>query len=43
MRSGPPRVVIFIEVDGCGADLPSGMRQNRRQVNESDTSAHNVS
>ena len=39
----PQRVVIFINVDGCGARSPSGIRQNRNHVNESDTSAHNVS
>jgi hypothetical protein len=43
MRSTPQRVVIFINVDGCGAASPSGMRQNRSHVSESDTSVHNVS
>ena len=43
MSSAPQRVVNFINVDGCGADPPIGMRQNRSHVSESDTSAHNVS
>jgi hypothetical protein len=37
------RVVIFINVVGCGTGRPSGIRQNRRQVNESATSAHSGS
>jgi hypothetical protein len=43
MSPGPQRVVIFINVDGCGTNSPIGIRQNRRQVNESDTSTHKVS
>ena len=38
----PQRVVIFINVVGCGTP-PSGIRQNRCQVIESVTSRHNVS
>jgi hypothetical protein len=41
--AGPQRVVIFISVVGCGTRAPSGIRQNRRQVNESATSAHSGS
>ncbi len=41
--SAPIRVVSFINVVGCGARSPSGIRQNRSHDNESDTSAHNVS
>jgi hypothetical protein len=43
INPGPQRVVIFINVDGCGTDSPIGIRQNRRQVNESATSTHKVS
>lgn len=39
----PHRVVIFISVERCGARSPSGIRQNRNQVSESDTSAHSDS
>jgi hypothetical protein len=39
----PQRVVSFINVVGCGTEPPSGMRQNRRHVIESDTSRHNDS
>ena len=39
----PQRVVSFINVVGCGTDPSSGIRQNRRQVIESDTSRHNDS
>ncbi len=37
------RVVIFISVFGCGTDSLKGMRQKRRQANESATSAQSVS
>jgi hypothetical protein len=41
--SSPQRPVSFISVVGCGT-LPSiGMRQNRRHVIESLTSAHRLS
>ena len=39
----PHRVVSFIRVVGCGTDPSSGIRQNRRQVIESLTSAHRLS
>jgi hypothetical protein len=39
----PQRVVIFINVVGCGTVPPSGIRQNRCHVIESVTSRHNVS
>jgi len=39
----PHRVVSFISVVGCGTDPSNGIRQNRRQVIESDTSRHRVS
>ena len=39
----PHRVVSFINVVGCGTAPSSGIRQNRRQVNESLTSRHNDS
>jgi len=39
----PHRVVSFINVVGCGTDPSSGIRQNRRQVIESDTSRHSDS
>ena len=32
----PHRVVSFINVVGCGTAPSNGIRQNRRQVNESD-------
>jgi len=43
ISSGRQRVVIFINVDGCGADPPIGIRANRSHDNESVTSAHSVS
>jgi hypothetical protein len=39
----PQRVVISINVVGCGTDPSSGIRQNRRQLIESDTSQHRLS
>ena len=39
----PHRVVSFINVVGCGTAPSSGIRQNRRQVIESDTSRHSDS
>jgi hypothetical protein len=39
----PQRVVIFINVVGCGTRVPNGIRQNRCQEIESDTSRHNDS
>ena len=39
----PQRVVSFTNVVACGTDPSSGIRQNRRQVIESDTSRHNDS
>jgi hypothetical protein len=39
----PQRVVSLISVVGCGTLPSSGMRQNRRQVIESLTSAHRLS
>jgi hypothetical protein len=39
----PHRVLSFINVVGCGTDPSKGIRQNRRQVIESDTSRHNDS
>ena len=39
----PQRVVIFINVVGCGTRPPSGIRQNRCQPIESVTSRHNDS
>ena len=39
----PHRVVIFINVVGCGAAPPNGIRQNRCQLIESVTSRHNGS
>ena len=41
--SSPQRVVIFINVVGCGTRIPNGIRQNRCQEIESDTSRHNDS
>jgi hypothetical protein len=41
--SVPQRVVIFINVVGCGTDAPSGIRANRCQLIESATSRHNGS
>ena len=41
--ASPQRVVIFINVVGCGTRPPSGIRQNRRHVIESATSRHNGS
>jgi hypothetical protein len=41
--SSPHRVVSFISVAGCGTLPSSGIRQNRRQVIESLTSAHRLS
>lgn len=43
IAASPQRVVIFINVVGCGTRPPSGMRQNRCHVIESVTSRHNVS
>ena len=40
---GPHRVVSFISVVGCGTATWNGIRQNRRQVNESATSRHSAS
>jgi hypothetical protein len=39
----PQRVVSFINVVGCGTCPSSGIRQNLRQVIESDTSRHSDS
>jgi len=39
----PHRVVIFINVVGCGVFSPSGIRQNRCHEIESATSRHNGS
>ena len=39
----PHRVVSFINVVGCDTDPSSGIRQNIRQVIESDTSRHSDS
>jgi len=39
----PHRVVSFINVVGCGTAPSNGIRQNRRQVNESATSRHSDS
>ena len=39
----PQRVVIFINVVGCGAVPPNRIRQNRCQLIESLTSRHNGS
>jgi hypothetical protein len=41
--AGPHRVVNFINVVGCGTGWSSPIRQNCRQVIESDTSRHNAS
>ncbi len=41
--SAPHRVVSFISVVGCGTFPSSGIRQNRRQLIESLTSAHKLS
>jgi len=41
--STPQRVVIFINVVGCGVDAPSRIRQNRCHEIESATSRHNGS
>ena len=41
--TSPQRVVIFINVLGSGTASLIPMRQNRRQVNESVTSAQRVS
>ena len=38
--ASPQRVVSFISVVGCGTVPSSGIRQNRRQLIESATSAH---
>lgn len=35
ITSGPHRLVVFINVVGCGIFSPSGTRQNRRHDNES--------
>jgi hypothetical protein len=39
----PHRLVSFISVVGCGTLPSSGIRQNRRHVIESETSAHKLS
>jgi hypothetical protein len=39
----PHRVISFIGVVGCGTRPSIGIRQNRRQVIESETSAHKLS
>jgi hypothetical protein len=39
----PHRLVIFINVVGCGTGLPNGTRQNRRHARLSATSAHSGS
>ena len=41
MALAPQRVVIFINVVGCAAATPKGIRQNRCQLIESATSRHN--
>jgi hypothetical protein len=41
--SSPHRVVIFINVVGCGTRVPNGIRQNRCQEIESATSRHSDS
>jgi hypothetical protein len=41
--SSPQRVVIFINVVGCGTRVPKGIRQNRYQEIESETSRHSDS
>src|ERR1700730_17350406 len=41
--ASPHRVVIFINVVGCGTLPPRGIRQNRDQLIESATSRHNGS
>jgi hypothetical protein len=41
--SGPHRLVSFISVVGCGTGPSSAIRQNRRQLIESLTSAHKLS
>jgi len=41
--STPHRVVIFINVVGCGTDDPNGIRANRCQLIESVTSRHTAS
>ena len=41
--SSPHRLVIFINVVGCGTRVPNGIRQNRCQEIESATSRHNTS
>jgi hypothetical protein len=41
--TAPHRVVSFIGVAGCGTRASSGIRQNRRQLIESLTSADKVS
>ncbi len=40
---GPLRRTSLISVVGCGTGAASGIRQNRRQLNESPTSRHRVS
>ncbi|SKV19495.1 Uncharacterised protein [Mycobacteroides abscessus subsp. abscessus] len=39
----PQRLVSFINVVACGTDISSGIRQNIRQVIESETSRHKLS
>ena len=41
--ASPHRDVSFISVVGCGTLASSGIRQNRRQLIESLTSAHRLS
>jgi hypothetical protein len=41
--SSPHRVLIFINVVGCGTRTPNGIRQNRCQEIESATSRHSTS
>ena len=41
--SSPHRLVIFINVVGCGTRVPNGIRQNRCQEIESATPRHNNS
>jgi hypothetical protein len=41
--ASPHRVVSFISVVGCGTRPSSAIRQNRRQLIESLTSAHKLS
>jgi hypothetical protein len=41
--ASPQRLVIFINVVGCGTRTPNGIRQNRCQEIESATSRHNIS